>query len=408
MPSRIRNKIIFLTCLLFFVAGGFLVYRYWVMQRPFAVILFISENFTPSTMSAARLFAGGADYRFKMESLPHMALASPRARDYAVADVAAAASALATGQLVNRGSLSVTPEGQTLETLIDQARRAGRATGLVSNTPLTEPATAAFYAAGFDPANADALAVHLLEKAPLDLVLGGGGAQLVPTEQGGARQDGRDLLLEARQRGYDIVRTREELDSTPGWRSPQVFGIFAEGDLAFAEDASRYPSQPSLSDLVRRAIELLQFNNRGYFLVVNAGLVGRAAQVGRGESLLREIAALDEAVEAARKFAGEKALILVSGLVNTGGLQLNASSFAPDRGIAVLSPSSSGIPALTWSTGPPPKQDSAVMQAVAVPSDRPLSSAEDVFVLATAIPPQMSPLRFLSLAEVYSILSGQL
>ena len=38
-----------------------------------------------------------------------------------------AASALATGQLVNRGSLSVTPEGQTLETLIDQARRAGRA-----------------------------------------------------------------------------------------------------------------------------------------------------------------------------------------------------------------------------------------------------------------------------------------
>jgi hypothetical protein len=71
MPSRIRNKIIFLTCLLFFVAGGFLVYRYWVMQKPFAVILFISENFSSSTLSAARLFAGGADYRFGMESLPH-------------------------------------------------------------------------------------------------------------------------------------------------------------------------------------------------------------------------------------------------------------------------------------------------------------------------------------------------
>ena len=383
MPSRIRNKIIFLTCLLFFVAGGFLVYRYWVMQRPFAVILFISENFTPSTMSAARLFAGGADYRFKMESMPHMALASPRARDYAVADVAAAASAMATGQLVNRGTLSATPEGQTLETLIDQARRAGRATGLVSNTPLTEPATAAFYAAGFDPANADALAVHLLEKAPLDLVLGGGGAQLVPTEQGGTRQDGRDLLLEARQRGYDIVRTREELDSTPGWRSPQVFGIFAEGDLAFAEDASRYPSQPSLSDLVRRAIELLQFNNRGYFLVVNAGLAGRAAQVGRGESLLREIAALDEAVETARKFAGEKALIMVTGLVNTGGLQLNAFSFAPDRGIAVVSPGASGVPAITWSTGPGSGGEFGVLQAVAAPTDRTLPSAEDGMLLTT-------------------------
>ncbi len=381
MPSRIRNKIIFLTCLLFFVAGGLLVYRYWVMQRPFAVILFVSENFTPSTLSAARLFAGGADYRFGMESLPHMALASPRARDYAVADVAAAASAIATGRLVNRGTLSATPEGQTLETLIDQARRAGRATGLVSNTPLTEPATAAFYAAGFDPANADALAVHLLEKAPLDLVLGGGAAQMVPAEQGGTRQDGRDLLLEARQRGYDIVRTREELESTPGWRSPQVFGIFAEGDLAFAEDASRYLSQPSLSDLVRRAIELLQFNNRGYFLVINAGLAGRAAELGRGESLLREIAALDDAVETARRFAGEKALILVSGLVNTGGLQLNAFSFAPDRGIAVLGPSASGVPALTWATGVDGTANQTVPQPVSAPSERPAVTAEDTLIL---------------------------
>jgi len=408
MPSRIRNKIIFLTCLIFFLAGGFLVYRYWVMQRPFAVILFISENFTPSTLSAARLFAGGAEYRFGMESIPHMALVSPRARDYAIPDVTAAASAIATGQLVNRGALSVTPDGQTLETLLEQARRAGRATGLVSNTPLTEPATAAFYAAGFDPANTDALAVHLLEKAPVDLVLGGGAAQMVPAEQGGTRQDGRDLLLEARQRGYDIVRTREELDSTPGWRSPQVFGIFAEGDLAFAEDASRFPSQPSLSDLVRRAIELLQYNNRGYFLVVNAGLAGRAAQLGRGESLLREIAALDEAVATARQFAGEKALIIVSGLVNTGGLQLNAFSFAPDRGVAVVSPSSSGTPALNWSTGPSPKPDSVVLQTVSTPTERPLPVSEDVATLATEDFSKPSSSTFLGFPQLNHLLREHL
>ena len=387
MPSRIRNKIIFLTCLLVFAAGGVLIYRYWVMQKPFAVILILAENFSPSTLSAARLFAGGADFRFKMETLPHLALVSPRARDYAVADAAAAASALATGQLVNRGALSVTPEGQILETLFDVARRQGRATGLVSNTALTEPATAAFFAAGFDARDPSAIAVHLLEKAPLDLVLGGGGAQLVPSEQGGTRQDGRDLLLEARQRGYDIVRTSEELESTPGWRSPQVFGVFSEGDLAFAEDASRYPSQPALTDLVRRAIELLQYNRRGYLLVVNAGLAGRAAQLGRGESLLREIATLDEVVETARRFAGEKAVIIVAGLANTGGLQLNAFSFAPDRGIAVLGPSATGVPALTWSTGPAPQTNAPVLQSVAAPTDRPQPVAEDALLLGTDLPP---------------------
>ena len=408
MPSRIRNKIIFLTCLLFFVAGGFLVYRYWVMQKPFAVILFISENFSPSTVSAARLFAGGADYRFKMESLPHLALASPRARDYAVADAAAAASAIATGQLVNRGALSVTPDGQILETLIEVARREGRATGLIANTPLTEPATAAFFAPGFDPRDTDSLAVHLLEKAPLDLVLGGGGAQLVPVEQGGTRQDGRDLLLEARQRGYDIVRTREELENTPGWRSPQVFGIFAEGDLAFAEDASRYPSQPTLADLVRRGIELLQFNRRGYFLVVNAGLGGRAAQLGRGESLLREIGALDEAVEAARRFAGEDAVIIVAGLANTGGLQLNAFSFAPDRGIAVLSPSTAGTPALSWSTGPTPRHEAPVRQAIATPTDRPVPTTEDALILGTQSPVQPQTGHFFGIEALNRLLESKM
>jgi len=408
MPSRIRNKIIFLTCLLFFVAGGFLVYRYWVMQKPFAVILFISENFSPSTVSAARLFAGGADYRFKMESLPHLALASPRARDYAVADAAAAASAIATGQLVNRGALSVTPDGQILETLIEVARREGRSTGLIANTPLTEPATAAFFAPGFDPRDTDTLAVHLLEKAPLDLVLGGGGAQLVPAEQGGTRQDGRDLLLEARQRGYDIVRTREELDNTPGWRSPQVFGIFAEGDLAFAEDASRYPSQPTLADLVRRGIELLQFNRRGYFLVVNAGLGGRAAQLGRGESLLREIGALDEAVEAARRFAGEDALIMVAGLANTGGLQLNAFSFAPDRGIAVLSPSTAGVPALSWSTAPTPQPEAPILQSVATPTERPLPTSEDVLILGTQPPVQPQTGHFFGIGDLNRLLDNKM
>jgi hypothetical protein len=198
------------------------------------------------------------------------------------------------------------------------------------------------------------------------------------------------------------------LESTPGWRSPQVFGIFAEGDLAFAEDASRYPSQPGLSDLVRRAIELLQFNNRGYFLVVNAGLAGRAAQLGRGESLLREIAALDEAVETARRFAGEKALILVSGLVNTGGLQLNAFSFAPDRGIAVVSPSPSGIPALTWSTGVSSKPDSGVLQSFASSTDRAVPVSDDTLVLSTATPAKQEQGAFLGLRELNTILRERL
>ncbi len=406
MPSRIRNKIIFLTCLFAFAGLGFVLYREWVVQKPFAVILIIAENFAPSHLSSARLFNGGADFRFRMESMPRTALSTARAADYAVADNAAAASALATGQRVNRGSLALSPEGQTLETLLAAARGAGRATGLVSDTPLTDAATAAFFARASDTRDPAALAVQLMEDGAPDVMLGGGGELLTPEAQGGARRDGRDLLLEMRQRGFDIVRNKAELENTPGWRAPKLFGVFAEGDLAFAEDQSRYPTQPRLADLVRRGIELLQFNRKGYLLVVHAGLAGRAAEVGRGETLLRQYAELDAAIATALDYAGEKSLIVVSGLANTGGLRLNAFSFAPDRGIAVLGPSTAGVPALTWSTGPgtpPAEPGTAILQAIAAQSDRPQPVAEDVLVLASGPGSEKIP-NFPDLTDLHTIL----
>ena len=85
-------------------------------------------------------------------------------------------------------------------------------------------------------------------------------------------------------------------------------------------------------------------------------------------------------------YAGEKALIVVTGLSNTGGLRLNAFSFAPDRGIAVLGPSAGGVPALTWSTGPgrpEAEPGTATLEAVAARTDKPQPVAEDVLVLAS-------------------------
>jgi alkaline phosphatase len=185
-----------------------------------------------------------------------------------------------------------------------------------------------------------------------------------------------------------------------------LFGVFAEGDLAFAEDQSRYPTQPRLADLVRRGIELLQFNRKGYLLVVHAGLAGRAAELGRGETLLRQYAELDAAIATALDYAGEKSLIVVSGLANTGGLRLNAFSFAPDRGIAVLGPSAAGVPALTWSTGPGRAEGepgTAIMEAFATQTDRPQPVAEDVLVLASG-PGSEKIANFSDLTDLHAIL----
>lgn len=408
MSTRARNKVIFLTCILAFLGVGFALYRQWVDRKPFAVILFVADGLTPSNLAAARLFNGGADFRFGMESMPHMALASPRAKDYAVADAAAAATSIATGQEVNRGSLALSPGGQPLETILQLARREGRATGLVSDTPLTDATAAAFFARASDARDPEALALQLLEDGMPDVMLGGGGALLTPQQQGGARRDGRDLLLEMRQRGFDIARTKAELESTPGWRAPQLFGVFAEGDLAVAEEQAKYPTQPRLANLVQKAIELLQFNARGYLLVVNVGSTGRSLEGRQAETLFRQLREMDEAILVARDYAGENTLLVVAGLGNPGGLRLNAFSFAPDRGIAVLGPSPSGIPAVSWSSG-------GVTETATAPGATPAPkvgaqtepATEDVLLLASG-PGSEALAGFLPLSKLHALLAGSL
>jgi alkaline phosphatase len=104
--------------------------------------------------------------------------------------------------------------------------------------------------------------------------------------------------------------------------------------------------------MVRRAIELLQYNAGGYLLVVDAGLMRKAAQENNGERTLGETVELDRAVAVARRYAGQRSTIIVCGDAAIGGLSLNGFPFRKDSGIALLGLNSAGQPWITWATGP--------------------------------------------------------
>src|SRR5207245_6354180 len=96
------------------------------------------------------------------------------ARDYAVPDGAAAASAIATGQSGNLRQLSVDSSGRALRTLAEIAKREGRSVGIVTNGQLTDPAIAAFYAHLVNPTEPVAVAQQLAQQETVDVALGGG------------------------------------------------------------------------------------------------------------------------------------------------------------------------------------------------------------------------------------------
>src|SRR5712691_9833530 len=222
-----RNQILALICLLAFAGLGVLYFKHWVVQKPFGIILFIGEGLTPARVAMTRVYIGGADARLALESMPHVALLKNYSKDFAVPDQAAAATALATGARVSNRTISIDADGRPLASILDLARVHGRLTGLVTDARLTDPTSAAFYAHPTNPNDVESIARELVEVAKIDVAMGGGIGFFLPKTKGGERQDGRDLLLELRRNGFEIVRTRAELEAISTFRRPKLFGAFA-------------------------------------------------------------------------------------------------------------------------------------------------------------------------------------
>ena len=342
-----RNQLLALLCLAVFAGLGVLYFQHWVVQKPFGIILIVGEGLSPERTALTRVYGGGADARLAMDGMPHSALVTNYSRDFAVADQAAAASALATGVKVNNRALSVDPNGKAIATIVELARSHGRATGLVTNGSLTNATCAAFYAHQNNANDADQLARELIEGNKMDVCLGINAAEFLPEAKKGSRQDGRDLLLELRGNGFEVIRTRAELESVAVWTRPKLFGVFATD----ANDQN-WNAEPALSDMVRRAVELLQYDPRGYLLVVDAARMRNAAEANDAEKTLTETAELDRTLGTALRYAGAKSTIVVSGDAAIGGLHANGFPFRKDSGIALIGLNPSGEPWLTWATGP--------------------------------------------------------
>jgi alkaline phosphatase len=332
-----RNQVLALTCLVLFAGLGVLYFQNWVVQKPFAVILFLGEGLTTQRLAATRVYAGGADTPLAIDGLSWSARLRNYSADFAVPDSGAAASAIATGTKVRNGTLSVDESGGRLLTILELAHAQGRATGVVTDGELTNPSLAAFYAHSANAKSDTPLITGLVDQGTVDIALGGGAARL----------KGKAELEHIR-----VVRTLPELETITGWQRGRVLGLFAENDLAFTDEMAARVEQPSLEDMVRRAIQILELSRRGYVLIVDAHLMASAAWQNLGERTLRETTELDRAVKTAREYAGKSSMIIVAGDVAIGGMNVNGYPFRYDNGVAILGLNSAGQPWITWATGP--------------------------------------------------------
>lgn len=352
---RIRNRILALICIVAFVGLGLLYFKTWVVQKPFAIILFISDVMTPQTLAAARIYDRGVDSRLTIENLPHLALTASYAEDLAVPDAAAAAAALSAGLRVPTDA----PLPRGSRNLLELAKAQGRAIGLVTTGRIGALDTAAFLPAVREASTPGDVVGQLTGSTMPDVIFGGGEADFLPGGKGGARADNLDLLLRLGREQVELVRSEADLRDLGNFRTSKLLGLFAGGPLPLSNRGGSEPREPALPEMVRRAMQMLQNDPRGYVLVVNAEAASRAALRNDGERFLREAVVFDEAVNTAIRYAGEKALIVVTGFRGVGGLTLNASPLRTETGLAILGKNAFGVPAITWATGPAASADEA-------------------------------------------------
>ena len=333
-----RNQLLAVVCLVAFVGLGVLYFQNWVVQKPFGIILFVGEGLTAQRIAAARVYDGGSDGRLEVDSFAFSARLKNYSADFAVPDSGAAATALATGTKVKNGALSVDQTHGPLRTILEIAHDQGRATGIITDGTLTNPTIAAFYAHASNAKQPRELANALIEAESIDIALGGGGSSFDKQKQ--------------EQANIRTPKDLAELEKISGWQRPRVIGLFAENDLPFSDELTARAEKPSLADMVRRAIELLQLNRRGYILIVDEHLMASAAWQNQGERTLRETLELDHAIRTAREFGGANVATMVCGDVAIGGMNVNGFPFRYDHGVAILGLNSAGQPWITWATGP--------------------------------------------------------
>ena len=298
---RLRNQLLALIIFAGFLALGAFYIRYWTAKRPFGIIVFVSDGMISRHLTAARLYSGGADEHLNLERhFPNLALVRNDGLQFAVPDSAAAATAIATGRKARHRALSMDEAGASLPTILELAAATGRNAGLVTTDRFTEASTAAFFAHTNDSTQRDPLTAALVAQTGLKVLLGGGMGDFLPTDEGGFRTDKKNLVGGLVGPAWDVVKTKAELEGVAPYRGGTLLGLFAAGALSSGKQREAGSNtEPSLSDMVRRAIQCLETDRDGYILVIDETQISRAAMINDGEMLLRETVELDKAIETA-------------------------------------------------------------------------------------------------------------
>ena len=236
---------------------------------------------------------------YRQNKIKH-ALMDTASADSLVTDSAAASSSWGGGVRVKNGTLNVGPGGVTYKPILQKFKEVGKSVGCVTTVPITH-ATPAGFCVNFKHRNMQDKIASKYMDLRFDVMMGGG----MEYFDGKKRDDKRNIFGDFKKQGFSVVNSKKEMNLVePG--NP-VLGVFHEDGLPFSADQNSdqelMEKIPTLSDMMRKAIALMQNNKEGFVLQVEAGKVDWAAHANDATAILYDQIAFDNAVTEALNFA---------------------------------------------------------------------------------------------------------
>ena len=314
-------------------------------QQPRNVILMIGDGMGFEHVRAAGMYGYGTTGSLLFESFPYQASVATHSASSSITDSAAAATAMATGHKVNNGviSLEYPGSGAPLETLLEYYAARGRSTGLVTTTYMTHATPAAFGAHEPSRNNLTRIGQDYLNQTRPNILLGGGGNGMSVSAATGA--------------GYDVATNRTQLEAIAP-ATEFVSGQFGTSHLPYEYDyftgsSTGYDTLPHLNEVTSTALDLLQDDPDGMFLMVEGGRIDHAAHDNNIQRNIFETLEFENSVQTVFDWAAgrDDTLILVTADHETGGLtalQNNGQGVFPTVSWSTDYHTSANVPLYAW------------------------------------------------------------
>jgi alkaline phosphatase len=276
-------------------------------------------------------------------------------------DSAAAATALATGVKTNDGVIGLDANGQKLENVIEKCEKLGMSTGVVTTVPISHATPAGFVAHQKSRNGYYQIAEEMINNSRLEVFFGCGnplfddnGKKLYKPGEFkyvGSRQIWNSLVKGSADgngiNNWTLIQNKQDFINLAQGKTPKrVLGI-AQAATTLQEkrggkshvpfDVPLNQNEPNLSEMTKAALNVLDDNNDGFFVMIEAGAVDWASHENNSPRMIEEMIDFDGAANAVINWVETKSdwqntLVIITADHQTGYLT------GPQKGKNKLNP----------------------------------------------------------------------